>query len=42
MMKTHHLYVIYNIMNLPQLERIKTELKRRIYDQNKIEGPSHD
>jgi hypothetical protein len=29
-------------MNLPQLERIKTELEQRIYEENKIGGPSCD
>jgi hypothetical protein len=30
------------IMNLTQLERIKTDLKQRIYGENMIEGPSCD
>jgi hypothetical protein len=29
-------------MDLTQLERIKTELKQRIYGENKIGGPSCD
>jgi hypothetical protein len=41
-MKTLHLYVLYFIMNLMQLKRIKTELKQIIYRENKIEGPSCD
>jgi hypothetical protein len=32
--------MIYTIMNLTQLERIKTELKQRNYALNKIGGPS--
>jgi hypothetical protein len=38
MMKSHHYCVLYFIMNLPQLERIKTELEQRNYGQNKIIG----
>jgi hypothetical protein len=34
MMKTHFYHVLYFIMNLPQLERIKTELKHRFDEQN--------
>jgi hypothetical protein len=34
--------VLYIIMNLTQLERIKTELKRRFYGLNKIGGPIRD
>ena len=30
--------VDYAIMNLTQLERVKSELKRRKYEQNKISG----
>jgi hypothetical protein len=34
--------VLYIIMNLTQFERIKTELKRARYGENKIEGPIRD
>jgi hypothetical protein len=34
--------VLYFIMNLPQLERIKTELRRARYGENKIGGPIQD
>jgi hypothetical protein len=30
------------MMNLTQFERIKTELKQRFYEINKIGGPSRD
>jgi hypothetical protein len=39
MVKTHNYRVLYIIMNLTQLERIKTELKRARYGENKIGGP---
>jgi hypothetical protein len=34
--------VLYIIMKLTQLEPIKTELKQRFYEINKIGGPSCD
>jgi hypothetical protein len=34
--------MLYIIMNLTQLERIKTELKQRFYEQNNIGGPRCD
>jgi hypothetical protein len=39
MMKTHHWHVLYIIMNLTQLERIKMELKQRRYGYSKVQGP---
>jgi hypothetical protein len=42
MMITHHLRVLYIIMNLTQLEWIKTELKQERYGENKIGGPIRD
>jgi hypothetical protein len=41
-MKTHHYRALYFIMNLPQLERIKTKLEQKFYEINKIGGPSCD
>jgi hypothetical protein len=41
-MKTHHQCVLYIIMNLTQLEQIKTELERARYRENKIGGPICD
>jgi hypothetical protein len=37
MVKTLHYCVLYIIMDLTQLERMKSELKHKRYEQNKIE-----
>jgi hypothetical protein len=36
MIRTHYQHVLYIIMNLTQLERIKTELKDAFYEQKKM------
>ena len=36
--KHYYKHVDYVIVNLTQLERVKTELKRRRYDENSVDG----
>jgi hypothetical protein len=42
MMKTLHQRVLYMIINLKQLERIKTELKKEFMSKTRLIGPSRD